>query len=304
MPLERRRLLETNEGTRRGHFGPTEWFLLATTSLTWGSSYLWIALGLESFAPALIAWLRLAFGAAVLILMRRDSVAVAAGDWRVIGLIALVGNAGPALLFALAEQTLESSVVGMMTAATPLATLGIALLLGNRSLRPVHGMGLGLGLIGVLMMSLDNVIGAAAGIAGVIYVVVAIAGYAITSNVIGPVVDRYGAVAVILRAQLIAVALMTPSGLWALKDSRFSWTSFIAVAILGVFGTGMARSMQAALISRAGAPRAAIVGYLVPVVAAILGVVVLSETLTVVEVVGLAVVTTGAYLGTRRVRSS
>ena len=297
-----RRILATSEGTSRGHFGPVEWGLLAATSLVWGSSYLWIALGLESFQPALIAWLRLAFGAAGLVVLPRPRAEIHSHDWAVIRLIALVGNAGPALLFALAEQTLESSVVGMLTAATPLATLALALPMGNRSLRPVHVIGLLLGLIGVLAMSIDNVAGADTGVAGIVYVLTAIVGYAIVSNVIGPLVERYGAVAVVVRAQVIALAVMTPSGYLALGDSAFSWKSFIAVAILGIFGTGIARSLQAALISRAGAPRASVVGYLVPVVAAVLGVVVLDEILTPIELGGLAVISVGAFLGSRRIK--
>lgn len=303
MSAERRRLLTTSEGTSRGNFGPIEWLLLGVTSITWGSSYLWIALGLETFSPGLIAWLRLAFGAAVLALYRRDRTVIERADWRPIILIALVGNAGPALLFALAEQTLESSVAGMLTAATPLATLAIALVLGNRSLRPIHSIGLGLGLIGVLVMSLDNALGAKTGAAGIGYVLIAIVGYAITANVIGPLVERYGAVSVILRAQLVAVLMLTPTGYLAIGSSSFSWKSFVAVAILGVFGTGMARSLQAALIARTGAPRASIVGYLVPVVAAILGVAFLNEGLTFLEVSGLITISLGAWLGSRKVKT-
>lgn len=298
---ERRRVLETSAGTSV-HFGPVEWGLLAITSITWGSSYLWIALGLESFAPGLIAWLRLAFGAGTLALISRERATIERRDWAVITLIAVVGNAGPALAFAVAEQTLESSVVGMLTAAVPLATLLVALMLGNRSLRPVHAIGLLLGLIGVVMLSVDNVMGAKTGVAGIVYTMLAVFGYAVTANVIGPVVERYGAVTVILRAQLISVVLMTPSGLFAIDDSSFSWRSFSAIAILGILGTGMARSVQAELVARAGAPRASVVGYLVPVVAAILGVVFLSETMSPAELGGLAVITVGAVLGTRRVR--
>ncbi|NND02530.1 MAG: DMT family transporter [Acidimicrobiia bacterium] len=298
---DRRRVLETSDGTHP-HFGPVEWGLLAVTSITWGSSYLWIALGLESFAPGLIAWLRLALGAGALALITREHVAIDRRDWGVISLIAVVGNAGPALAFAVAEQTLESSVVGMLTAAVPLATLAVAILLGNRSLRPIHAVGMFLGLIGVVILSVDNVIGAKTGVSGIVYTLLAVFGYALTANVIGPVVERYGAIAVILRAQLIAVLLMTPSGWLALSDSTFSWRSFVAVAILGVLGTGMARSVQAALVARAGAPRASVVGYLVPVVAAILGVAFLSETMSAAELGGLAIITVGAFLGTRKVR--
>lgn len=299
---ERRRILETSEGTAPGHFGPVEWALVSITSITWGSSYLWIALGLETFGPGLIAWLRLAFGAAALLLINRTRVTIERRDWKTIALVGAVGNAGPALAFALAEQTLESSVVGMLTAAVPLATLLVALLMGNRSLRRLHVVGLVIGFGGVVVMSVDNVVGAKTGVAGIVYTLLGIAGYAITSNVIGPLVERYGAVSVIVRAQLISVLLMTPSGLAALNESTFSWRSFIAVAILGVMGTGMARSVQAALIARAGAPRASIVGYLVPVVAAVLGVVFLAENLSIAEVGGLVAITIGAVLGSRRIK--
>jgi drug/metabolite transporter (DMT)-like permease len=294
-------VLTTSAGTRPDHFGPTEWLLVAVISVTWGSSYMWIALGLESFAPGLIAWLRLTIGAAVLLLLPRQRVAIERHHWRGILLIAIAGNAGPALLFAMAEQTIESSVAGMLTAATPLATLAIALLLGNRTLRPIHIVGLLLGLVGVLMMSAESVVGADAGVAGVVYVIIALLGYAVTSNVTGPLAERYGAVAVVVRSQAIAIVLVTPSGLFALDDSTFSWKSLIAIAILGIFGTGLARALQAMLISRSGAPRASIIGYLVPVVAAILGVAFLGENLSIAEVAGLATITIGALLGSRRI---
>jgi drug/metabolite transporter (DMT)-like permease len=203
----------------------------------------------------------------------------------------------------MAEQTIESSVAGMLTAATPLVTLAIARLLGNRTLRPIHMVGLLLGLIGVLMMSAESVVDAEAGLSGVVFVIIALLGYAVTANVTGPLAERYGAVALVVRAQAIAIILVTPSGIFALSDSTFSWKSLIAVAILGSFGTGVARALQATLISRSGAPRASIFGYLVPVVAAILGVVFLNEHLTIAEVLGLLVISVGALLGSRRINA-
>ena len=203
-----------------------------------------------------MAWLRLAFGFATLSLLRRNRVRIDRRDWARIGIVVVAGNAAPALLFAMAEQTIESSVVGMLTAATPLATLVIAVALGNRSLRRVHLVALLIGFVGVFAMSWSNVVGADAGLAGIVYVLIAISGYAITTNLIGPLTERYGPVAVMWRALGLAAVVMTPIGAAGLGDSTFTWTSFGAVAILGIFGTGMARSMYAALISRAVAPMA------------------------------------------------
>ena len=183
------RLLETSNGINRESFGPVEWSLITAISLTWGSSYLWIAIGLKTFSPGVIAWLRLFLGWAILNMLRRRSVTVARKDWERIGIIVIVGNAGPPLLFALAEQTLESSVVGMFTAATPLATLLVAFALGNRSIRTVHVIAIGVGFVSVFTMSWANVVGANTGVTGVLFVLVAITGYTITRNVIGPLVD-------------------------------------------------------------------------------------------------------------------
>lgn len=104
------------------------------------------------------------------------------------------------------------------------------------------------------------------------------------------------------RALALATLLMTPIAVAGLDESTFSARSLGAVAILGVFGTGIARSLQATLVARAGAPRASVVGYLVPVVAVLLGVVVLGETMSTGEVVGLALVMSGAFLGSRHIR--
>ena len=84
MSHDQPRVLTTSPGTRPGHFGPTEWMLVAVISVTWGSSYLWIALGLESFAPGLIAWLRLTIGAVALLLLPRRPVQVLAQPLQVL----------------------------------------------------------------------------------------------------------------------------------------------------------------------------------------------------------------------------
>ena len=76
------------------------------------------------------------------------------------------------------------------------------------------------------------------------------------------------------------------------------------MAILGIFGTGLARSVYANLVGRAGAARSGVVGYLVPVTAVILGVAVLSESVSFVEIAGLAIVLVGAFMTSQRTNVS
>lgn len=293
------RILHPTDGTNQGQFGLREWGMVATTSVLWGSSYLWIAIGLESFAPGIVAWLRLAFAVVILTALSRVRTRIERADWAAVAVVGIVGNAGPALLFALAEQRVESAVVGMITGSTPLVTLVLAVLLGSRSLRRIHILGLGVGFVGILMMSLVNVSGEGASAPGVFFVFLAVLCYSVTSIVLGPLQQKYGGMAVILNAQVVAVIAMTPYAAVQIGESSFSWRSFVAVAILGLLGTGVARTTFANLIGRAGPARAGVVGYLVPVVAVILGVIILSESVSLIEVAGLAVVLAGAFMTSR-----
>ena len=74
--------------------------------------------------------------------------------------------------------------------------------------------------------------------------------------------------------------------------------------ILGIFGTGIARTFFAILASRAGAPRASLVSYFVPVVAVVLGVVFRDETVTAIELAGLALILSSAWFVSRAQRES
>ena len=64
-----RRLLETGWGSRTGSFGATEWLLLAGVALIWGSSFLFIDIGLQALEPGVIAVARVALGVAALSLV-------------------------------------------------------------------------------------------------------------------------------------------------------------------------------------------------------------------------------------------
>ena len=82
--------------------------------------------------------------------------------------------------------------------------------------------------------------------------------------------------------------------------SNFTWTAAVAMLILGAFGTGLARNFFAQLIARAGAPRASLVSYIVPIVAVSLGIIFREETISTIELVGLGIVLLAAFLISRR----
>ena len=276
--------------------------LIGALSLVWGSSYLLIAIGLDSLTPGVVAWGRVALGAAVLWLFPAARITIDRQDWWRIGIVAVAGNAGPAILFATAELTVESAVVGLLTAATPLLILVLAVALGTKNLRAIHYSGLLVGFAGLVLMAIPSLNGVDAPVGGILMILLAVTGYAITANVVVPLQRKYGGTAVIARALLISAVVLGPVGFAGLEESSFAWPSVIAVVVLGVLGTGLARMMSANLNGRAGAARASVIGYLIPVVAVVLGVAFRDETVSSWELFGLGLALLGAFLGSRPVK--
>ncbi len=295
-------MISTNAGSHQGRISARDWGLLLTISVIWGSSFLFIAIGLDHLGPGVIATVRVALGAASLSTLRASRVRIERSDWLAVAIVGIAGNAAPALLFALAEQSVSSSVVGMLNAAVGLVTLTIAFGMGNRSMTSRHVAGLTLGLVGVGLLIWPTMQGARAEIVGVGYVALALLGYGITNNLLPPLQQKYGGIAVIARAQIIGTVALLPFGIADLGESSFAWGSVIAVIILGVFGTGVARAMYATVLGRVGAPRGSIVAYIIPVVAVVLGVTFRNESVELVQLAGLALVLGSVLLTSSRLK--
>ncbi|MEX1207565.1 MAG: DMT family transporter [Acidimicrobiia bacterium] len=297
-----RRVLVTGAGTRAEAYGAVDWGLLAGTSLIWGASFLFIAEGLESIAPGTIAWARLVLGVAALGLLPAARRPIPRGDWPRIAAVALAGVGMPALLFALAEQWVSSAVAGMLVSATPLATVLIGVGIDRALPSRPQRWGVLFGLLGVVMLSIPDVTGAGASVLGIALVLVAVFGYGFANQLYPPLTQRHGALATMFWAQVAAAAVLTPLGVAGLTRSSFSWVPVLSIVALGVLGTGWARVMHLTLVGRVGANRGTIAGYLIPVVALGLGVMVRGESVEPVQLLGVAVAVSGGWLLSRRER--
>jgi drug/metabolite transporter (DMT)-like permease len=228
-------------------------------------------------------------------------VPIASPDWGRLAVVALAGNAAPAVLFAVAETELDSAVAGMLTSGTPLLSLVVASLLMWTLPGRDQALGIALGLAGIVMMTLPSLEGADAAPLGVALVLLATVGYAVSGNLLVPLQQRYGGSAVTLWALVISTVVLLPYGWAGVGESEFRAGPVLAVAFLGIVGTGIARSMAATLAGRVGGPRMSTTTYLIPVVAIVLGVVFRGETVAPIAVAGVALVLAGAYLASRAV---
>jgi drug/metabolite transporter (DMT)-like permease len=276
--------------------------LIAALALLWGSGFFWIALSLDGFTPVQLTFLRLFLGALVLVpivLIRRLPRPAGRAMWGHLAVSALIANAIPYTLFAVAEQTVPSSLAGVINATTPLWTLLFAI--ATRSDNRMTGRraaGVALGFVGVIVVfePWNGVAGGTLG--GILACIGAAASYGLAYIYQARYLTNRGLPALSLTAaQLVFaagfLALALPLGGPITAPPPLALT---AVLILGVIGTGIALIINFKLIATEGATAASVVTYLVPAVALLLGVMVLGEPSNLTLPIGGTLILAGVAL--------
>ncbi|WP_447004441.1 DMT family transporter [Saccharothrix isguenensis] len=278
---------------------------MGVLALIWGSSFLWIKIALTGLSPIQITFTRTVLGTLVLVALvywNKQRLPRDKQSWVHLSLAAFFSTALPFALFAIGEQTVDSGVAGVLNATTPLWALGIGLALGTeRQRNPARLAGLVLGFAGVLLIFAPW---QKAGLAswGALACLAAAASYAVAYAYIGRTVSGRGLSSMqISSTQLVAATGMTAIAMpvAGLQPVQLSWPPLIAVAILGVFGTGVAFALYYRVMEDEGPTNATMVGYLLPVVSVLLGALFLGEALNARVVIGMVVVLVGVAL-TRR----
>jgi len=282
----------------RQRLTPLDWARWAVPGVVWGTSFFFIAEGLEAFPAALITPMRIAFGFLTLAMFpaaRRTRIDRA--DLRRVALLGVIWMAIPLTMFPFAEQRVSSSVTGMLNGATPIFVTTVAAFLARRLPLRRSLLGLAIGFAGVVLIALPSGDGHSSWVGiGMIFAALVFYGFAL--NLAVPLQQKYGSLPLMWRAQAVALALTAPFGLATLGDVRFTWPAFAAMVALGALGTALAYVTMAANAGRLGSSRASASVYLIPVVSLLLGALVRHETVAALSVAGCAVALLGAYLAT------
>jgi len=286
----------------RAVFTPADWGMLAGTALAWGGSFLFMEFGLHHFAPPLIAFGRIAFGAATLALLPAARAPVPRSAWPRIALLGMTWMAVPFLLLAIAQQWIDTGLAGMINATAPLFTALVAAVLVRALPSRLQLGGLVVGFLGVVAISLPSV-DEGSSLLGVALVLSAALLYGLAFNIAAPLQRRHGSLPVTWRAMLVAAVALLPAAAVGALSSSFAWSSLLAVVALGVIGTGIAFIWFTTLIGRVGPARAAVAIYVVPVVAIALGAAFNDERVHAAALLGTAMVLAGAYLTSRPKRA-
>ena len=275
------------------------WFWLLLLGAVWGASYLFIAIGLRDLSPGMVAFLRVALAAAVLIPIAAAQGALA-GARPYAGWLVLVGAiqvAGPFILIAAGEEEISSSLAGILVAAAPLFTAVLAIWVDHEERsQGLRLVGVLIGFAGVGLLLGVDLGGGGSELLGGLAVVAAALGYAIGGLLIK---HRLAGMAPVGMSGLVTGAsalLLLPVAFATRPDSFPSLGPVAAVATLGLLGTGFAFVVFYWLISTVGPARAWIVTYVAPGFAIVYGAVFLSEEITVATIGGFALILAGSWL--------
>jgi drug/metabolite transporter (DMT)-like permease len=283
------------------------WLAFIAVCLIWGTPYFFIKHAVHELSPVWVAWGRLVCASLVLVpvALWRGQLRGMLRHWRVLTMFALAELVGPFFLIAQGERWVSSSLAGILLAGVPLVVVVVSPLMGVHERVSVRrALGLATGLIGVVALLGLGTIEDAQGWVGAGCVLLAAVGYAIGPLIIQRHLAGVDSLGVVAVSVAIAATVLTIPAVFTAPSTYPSALAITSVVILGLMCTALALLLFVYVISRAGAARAAVVTYVNPAVALLLGVFLLDEHFGAGPALGLVLILLGSWLATDGSKSS
>lgn len=281
-----------------------DWLIFVALGFMWGSSYLFIKIGVETLSPFTLIALRLGIGLTLLatvVALAREPLPRSARVYGHLVVMSIVNIALPFFLITSAEQSVDSALAAIFAATVPLFVIVIAALaLHDEPITVNRLVGLAIGFGGVVLLVSPSLGSAISGSSP--YGEIALIGSSI-SYAAGAVYARRNVRG--LRPMIAAVfqvgfAFVITAVLALVLEQPFATVvrpdTVISILWLGILGSGLAYLAFFRLLGRWGATRTSLVAYLLPVVGIVLGVLVLNEQMDARILLGTALVIGGVAL--------
>jgi drug/metabolite transporter (DMT)-like permease len=282
-----------------------KWGLFLLISLIWGSSFLLMAAGMESFTPWQVAAARLFFGGLVLSPLAMGALKrIPRNQLKLVILSGFLASFFPAFLFCIAETRLESSFAGMLNALTPVFVIIVGALFYQSPARKQQVWGILISFTGCICLFLSkNTSTGDLLFSG--FVLLATICYGFNVNMVSKKLTGISAVDLIaISFTIIAIPalfiLIFTNTFSANFTARPVLISAGASILLGVFGTALGNILFYILMQKAGRIFASTVTYGIPFVAIFFGWLVYRETLNVYGWLSMLVILTGIFVANMR----
>ncbi|MCW5771371.1 MAG: EamA family transporter [Rhodospirillaceae bacterium] len=279
--------------------------LLFLLAFVFGSTYLFVALGLETLPPLTLAAMRAGLGFAVL-----AGLAVALGhaiprdrrSWRAFIFLGFFGGALPFTLMSLGQQRIDSSLAAILITTMPLFTLALAHVFTDDRANPRKVVGMVLGFVGILLL-----LGPAAlrGHGGSLEGQLLYIGVALSYAVMGVIIRRLGAGSgtalsrtacsnFVATVMLVPIAFLFEAPLAIQPNTH----SLIGLLGLGIISSTIGQFLVFRLNAAVGPNFTAVNNLLGPPVGIMWGVLLLGEEITWLRIAAMAVIFLGVAFAT------
>lgn len=280
--------------------------IFALVGFLWGIPYLFIKVAVDEetgYAPAIVVFGRVLIGAAILIplALKDRSLFAAFRGIKYVAFYAVLEMIIPWILIGTAEQKISSGLAGLLVASVPIWSNLITYFQGDKdALKANRIVGIGIGFIGVVLIVGIETFSGSSDPLSILMVIVSAIAYSYAVIMIRNKLPDVSGIAINAVAMAITAIFYLPFTIALWPDHTVAPEATWSVIALGVFSTGIAFAVFFTLMSDIGPTRASVVTYWNTAIAVLLGVIILSEPLTIGMTIGLPLVMLGSWLVNRR----
>lgn len=279
------------------------WALFLLLGFLWGSSYFWIKVGVETLPPLTLVAGRLLLGSAFLaavVAIARQSLPREPRMYGHLLVMSVVNIVLPFILITVGEQSIDSALASILNATVPLAVIVLApLFLPDERITAWRILGLAVGFAGVITLLAPDLVNASnADLSGELMMLGSSLAYGVGNVYARRYVHGLRPMIPALFQVTFAAAIVTVLALVVdrpLGNVHPAPEAIVAVAWLGILGSGLAYLCFFTILQRWGSTRTSMVSYLLPVVGILMGTI-LAEPVTVPRIGGMAMIIAGIAL--------
>ena len=275
-------------------------FLALVTSSIWGSSFLMIKYSLDELNPSDIALYRILIGALFVNIFVRTKEKIDKADHIKFVIVSFFWMALPFYMFGIAEQTITSSLAGLINGSTPIFVAFIAVVFYRLRITNLQIIYIFSGFVGVGLITLSGGINELSFNIGSIFALIASISYGIAVNIVEPLIKKYESyivLKIVMRyASLLSLILYGFTASFKLPTPQ---VSLIPMLILGIGGTGIAFLTYYKLLDNVGRISSSFIVYMIPIFSIFFGYQFLNEITYAIQFVGIVVILTSAFLYSR-----
>jgi len=280
----------------------TDIITLVTLSILWGGSFFFVEVLVKHLPPLTIVTCRVGFAALALwcvVFVFKLRLPKTPQHWTALFVIGLLNNALPFCLIVWGQTQISSGLASVFNATTPFFTVLVAgALLADERITKQKLLGVIIGIFGTIILigpeALKGLTGSTLGQLAVMGAAISYAFAAAYSRRfkkwgLPPLIVATGQVT--MAALMLLPLMLVIDKPWT--DMTIPFDAIWAMGGLAFFSTVIAYILYFRLIASAGATNAALVTFLIPISAILLGVTILEETFTELQAIGMALIGLG-----------